>query len=47
MALFTNSMKKCMDIVNVGSVERIYAFFTRKMSINQLNIEVFAVAMLK
>jgi len=41
VALFTNSMKKCVDIENVGSVCRIYAFFTRKMSVNQLNM-VFA-----
>jgi len=27
-----------MDIENVGSVLRVYAFFTRKMSVNQLNI---------
>jgi len=35
VALFTNSMKKCTDIENVGSVQRVYAFFTRKMSVNQ------------
>jgi len=28
VALFANSMKKCMDIENVGSVERVYPFFT-------------------
>ena len=38
MALFTNSMKKCIDIENVGSVWRVYIFFIRKMSVNQLNI---------
>jgi len=31
-------MKKCMQTENVGSVWRVYAFFTRKMSVNQLNI---------
>jgi len=36
--LFTNSMKKCMDIENVGSVYMVDAFFTRKMSVNQMNI---------
>jgi len=43
-------MKKCMDIENVGSVLRVYAFYTRKMSVNQLNISchvVFAVTMLQ
>ena len=36
VAVFTNSMKKCMDIENVSSIYRVYAFFTRKMSVNQL-----------
>jgi len=27
-----------MDIENVGRVWMVYAFFTRKMSVNQLNI---------
>jgi len=27
-----------MDIENVGSVSKVYAFFTRKMSVNRLNI---------
>jgi len=35
---YTNSMKKCMDIANVSSVWRVYAFFTWKISMNQLNI---------
>jgi len=30
-----------MDILNVGRVQRVYAFFTRKMSVNQLNIRGF------
>jgi len=50
VALFTNSMKKCMDTENVGSVWRVYAFYTGKISVNQLKIschEVFAVAMLQ
>jgi len=38
VSLFTNSMKKCMDIENVGSIWMVYAFYTRKMSVNQLNI---------
>jgi len=43
-------MKKCMEIENIGSVWRVYAFFIRKVSVNQLNIschEMFAVAMLQ
>jgi len=27
-----------MDIENVGSVPRVYALFTQKMSVNQSNI---------
>jgi len=38
VALFISSMKKCMDIENADSVQRVYAFFTRKMSVNRLNI---------